>query len=263
MADVKWIKIVTDIFDDEKIKYIETLPNGDTTIVIWFRILCLAGKSNSNGSLMMTDRIAYTDEMLASIFKRDIKVIQFAIATFEKLGMVELMDNRLYLTNWEKHQSIDKLEKIRENTRKRVANHRQKQLECNVTVTLPVTQGNATEEEEELEEDKEQDLEKDLKKNNDLSLIEDYSSDPFPPSETSEEMIGIVEEEFKRKLSISELKKINDMFIEYGFKKIKISLIEAIVYKKLSLNYMSACLESWKQKGYTLEQLGQGIHRTI
>lgn len=29
MADVKWIKIVTDIFDDEKIKEIEELPNKD------------------------------------------------------------------------------------------------------------------------------------------------------------------------------------------------------------------------------------------
>ena len=76
--EVKWIKIVTNIFDDEKVRYIESLPNGDESIVIWFRILCLAGKSNSGGLLMMTDRIAYTDEMLASIFQRDIKSVQLA-----------------------------------------------------------------------------------------------------------------------------------------------------------------------------------------
>lgn len=126
MAEVKWIKIVTDIFDDEKIKYIETMPNGDTIIVIWFRLLCLAGKSNANGLLMMTDRLAYTDEMLASVFNRDIKVIKFAIITYEKLGMVELMDNRFYLTNWEKHQNAEKLELIKEQTRARVARHREK-----------------------------------------------------------------------------------------------------------------------------------------
>lgn len=261
MADVKWIKIVTDIFDDEKIRYIETLPNGDTTIVIWFRLLCLAGKSNSNGLLMMTDRIAYTDEMLASIFKRDIKVIQFAISTFEKLGMVELMDNRLYLTNWEKHQSIDKLEKIRENTRKRVANHRQKHLECNVTVTLPVTQCNATEEEEELEQDKEKELGKDLNKNKDFSSLEELNDDPIPPVDTCEELIGLVEIEFKRNLSVSELEKLKEMFYTYGFKKMKISLIESVLYRKLSLAYMETCLKTWDMKGYTDEQLGQGIHR--
>lgn len=110
MAEVKWIKIVTNIFDDEKIKYIETLPNGDTTIVIWFRILCLAGKSNSGGLLMMTDKLAYTDEMLSSIFNRDIKVIQFSLNIFQSLGMIEVIENKIYLSNWDKHQSLDKLE---------------------------------------------------------------------------------------------------------------------------------------------------------
>lgn len=109
--EVKWIKIVTNIFDDEKVRYIESLPNGDETIVIWFRILCLAGKSNSGGLLMMTDRIAYTDEMLASIFQRDIKSIQLALNIFENLEMIERIDNKIYLTNWEKHQSLDALEK--------------------------------------------------------------------------------------------------------------------------------------------------------
>ena len=44
MAEVKWIKIVTDIFDDEKILLIETLPEADSIIVIWLKLLCLAGK---------------------------------------------------------------------------------------------------------------------------------------------------------------------------------------------------------------------------
>lgn len=110
MADVKWIKLVTNIFDDEKIKYIETLPNGDETIVIWFRLLCLAGKSNSSGMLMMTDRIAYTEEMLSSIFARDIKSIQLALNIFENLEMIERFENKIYLTNWLKHQDLDKIE---------------------------------------------------------------------------------------------------------------------------------------------------------
>lgn len=147
MSDVKWIKIVTDIFDDEKIKYIETLPNGDTTIVIWFRLLCLAGKSNTNGFLMMTDRIAYTDEMLSSIFKRDIKVIQLALSIFKNLGMVEIVDNAFYLTNWELHQNAEKLAKIKEQTRIRVAKHRENARIGNansVTEALHDSYSNAT-----------------------------------------------------------------------------------------------------------------------
>ena len=47
MADIKWIKITTDIFDDEKILLIESLPEADSIIVIWFKLLCLAGKMNT------------------------------------------------------------------------------------------------------------------------------------------------------------------------------------------------------------------------
>ena len=57
MADVKWIKILTDIFDDEKILLIETLPEDDSIIVIWFKILCLAGKQNNSGSFSQQVRL--------------------------------------------------------------------------------------------------------------------------------------------------------------------------------------------------------------
>ena len=36
MSEVKWIKIVTDLFEDEKILLIETMPKADSIIVIWF-----------------------------------------------------------------------------------------------------------------------------------------------------------------------------------------------------------------------------------
>ncbi|MGB7594575.1 MAG: phage replisome organizer N-terminal domain-containing protein [Erysipelotrichaceae bacterium] len=175
MSDVKWIKIVTDIFDDEKIKYIETMPSGDTTIVIWFRLLCLAGKSNRAGVLMMTDRIAYTDEMLASIFNRDIKIIQLALSIFESLGMIEVMDNRIYLSNWEKHQNLDKMEKIRIQTRDRVSKHRQNRIPCNdVTqnVTQDVTHSNATD--LDLDLDKELEKEKENTLNNIVEKAMEY-----------------------------------------------------------------------------------------
>ncbi len=149
MADVKWIKITTDVFDDEKILLIESLPEADSIIVIWFKLLCLAGKQNNNGVFVMGNKIAYTDKMLATIFRRKEATVQMALRTFEDFGMVELVDGVITIPNWEKHQNIDSLEKIREQTRKRVAKHRekQKQLLCdsNVTCNDTVTQCNATE----------------------------------------------------------------------------------------------------------------------
>lgn len=111
MADVKWIKITTDIFDDEKLLMIEGLPLADSIITIWFKLLVLAGKQNNNGVFMMNDKIAYTDEMLATIFRRDLTTVRLALNTFEQFGMIETYEGVITIPNWNKHQSLDSYEK--------------------------------------------------------------------------------------------------------------------------------------------------------
>ena len=107
MADVKWIKITTDIFDDEKILLIEAMPSADSIIVIWFKLLALAGKQNNDGVFMMSHRIAYTDEMLATIFRRDLNTVRLALNAFEGLGMIEIINDVITIPNWNKHQTLD------------------------------------------------------------------------------------------------------------------------------------------------------------
>lgn len=117
MADVKWIKITTDIFDDEKILLIESLPSADSILVIWFKLLVLAGKQNNNGVFMLNDRLAYTDEMLAVIFRREVNTIRLALKTFEQYGMIEIVENVITIPKWSKHQTLDAYEKKKERDR--------------------------------------------------------------------------------------------------------------------------------------------------
>lgn len=143
MAEVKWIKICTDIFDDEKILLIEALPEADAIIVIWFKLLCLAGKQNNSGVFVMNDKLAYTDEMLSTIFRRNINIVRLALTTFDSFGMIERIEGVITIPKWEKHQSLDQLEQAREKTRQRVAKHREKQkLLAESEVTLQY--GNVT-----------------------------------------------------------------------------------------------------------------------
>lgn len=109
-SDVKWIKITTDIFDDEKILMIESLPSADSIIVIWFKLLTFAGKQNNDGVFIMNNRIAYTDEMLASVFRRDVNTIRMALKSFEEFGMIDIVDNVITIPNWNKHQTLDTYE---------------------------------------------------------------------------------------------------------------------------------------------------------
>lgn len=163
MADVKWIKIAANIFDNRKIRMIESLPDGDSIIVIWVKLLCLAGNINDCGMIYFTKDIPYTDQMLSTQFNRPLATIQLALNTFQQFGMIEIVDDFLRVCNWEKYQNIEGLDRVREQTRNRVAKFREKQkeIECNVTVT----QCNA------IEEDKNKNKNKNI---NNYSLQNNY-----------------------------------------------------------------------------------------
>lgn len=126
MADVKWIKITTDIFDDEKILLIESLPDSYAIITVWFKLLCLAGKQNNSGVFMM-GRVAYTDKMLATIFRMKESTVTMALQTFEQFGMIEIIDGVITIPNWGKHQNLDQLESKKEYMRGYMREYREKQ----------------------------------------------------------------------------------------------------------------------------------------
>jgi predicted phage replisome organizer len=161
MSEIKWIKLSTTMFEDEKIRLIESMPDSDTVLVIWIKLLALAGKTNATGYIFLNQNIPYTDEMLSTIFNRPLNTIRFALQTFKQFGMIEIDENEfISISNWEKHQNIEGMEKIKEQTRKRVSEHRERKklLIDAQNVTLPVTQCNATEE--------------DIDKNKDIAQID-------------------------------------------------------------------------------------------
>lgn len=176
VAAVKWIKVVTDIFDDEKMLLIEGLPGADSIMVIWFKLLCLAGKTNNSGVFIFNDRIPYTDEMLASIFRRDVNMVRMALKTFEGFGMIEIVDNVITIPNWSKHQALDAYEKKKERDRLRIREKRAQQkalisgMSPGVGLQVADTSPDVAlleediEREEEKERDKEGDIEPDDKR---------------------------------------------------------------------------------------------------
>lgn len=182
MADVKWIKITTDIFDDEKILLIESLPDSYAIITVWFKLLCLAGKQNNSGVFMM-GKIAYTDKMLATIFRMKESTVTMALNTFEQFGMVEIIDGVITIPNWGKHQNLDQLESKKEYMRNYMKGYREKQKaltsgkpDCKTT-----SKSNVSQAEEDIEEEKELDKDKEEKKRKKkdftpptLEEIEDY-----------------------------------------------------------------------------------------
>lgn len=167
MSEVKWIKITTDMFDNRKIKHLRKLPDGNNIVLIWVMLLTMAGRCNANGMIFLTENIPYTPKMLADELGFDESVVALSLQALQMLNMIVTDGEFFSIAGWEEYQSTDKLEKLREQTRHRVAAHRERLkiadstadvTQCNVTVTLPVTQCNTTDIEEDKEEEKDIDV---------------------------------------------------------------------------------------------------------
>jgi len=164
MSEISWIHLSTDMFNDEKIKHIRRMPDGNNIILVWIGLLCLTGKLNSCGYIFITEDIPFTAEDISGQFDIELNTAKLALMTFEKLGMINIEeDGKIYISNWGKYQNLDALEKIRVDTRKRVRRYRekhQKLLPLLDDVTLHETLRNVTvtTKEEEEEEEEEEDL---------------------------------------------------------------------------------------------------------
>ena len=118
MSEVKWIKVSTGMFDSKKMKQIEHKKSGDTILIIWLKLLLIAGIVNDGGAIYLTPDVPYSIEELADELGRPVSIVKTSLDTFEKYGMIFTADDGvIYLVNWEKYQSIDRLTEIREYNR--------------------------------------------------------------------------------------------------------------------------------------------------
>ncbi len=224
MADnIKWIKIVTNIFDDEKMKLIDAMPDNDAILVIWFKLLVQAGKSNHLGALCLNENIPYTEEMLATVFNRKIQVVRLALQTFENLGMIERSDV-IQIANWEKHQNIDGMDKIRLQNKVRKQNQREREKVVQISEKsvsrdshVTVTQCHATEGELDIDKD----IEQRYKKEEGEYLVTSISEEapPTPSVPTLEEIIAYAKSINKTAFAILSAKKFFAYFETKDWKK--------------------------------------------
>lgn len=139
--NVDWIKLTTDMFDNQKIKELRRLPDGNNIVLIWVMLLTMAGKCNAGGMIIISENIPYSIESLADELRFEIGTVKLALTALERFGMIHTEGECFVISNWYEYQNKEGLEKIREQTRERVAKHRErKRLECNVTSNATVTQ---------------------------------------------------------------------------------------------------------------------------
>ena len=170
MTEVKWVKITTDMFDNRKIKHLRRLDNGDNLALIWVMLLTIAGRSNADGCLYLTEGMPYDAAMLSDELGFDEQTIDFALKTMVQLRMIIKEKGVFRIAGWEEYQNVEGMEKIKEQNRVRKQRQRVKKeisddvsrdtsRDSHVTCHADVTLCHATEEEEgEEEKEKEKEI---------------------------------------------------------------------------------------------------------
>lgn len=239
MAEVKWVKITTDMFDNRKIKHLRRLPDGNNIVLIWVMLLTMAGRCNAGGMVFLTENIAYTPKMLADELDFEENTVLLALKSLEQFGMICLDENCFRIANWEEYQNIDGLEKIREQNRIRKKRQRERQrINAAERAALPgqcepsrdnhgtITPSHATEEdkeeERELEEDKKKRERKTAPRETTLALFKRLLPDYLLPPALQEKMAEWIAYKTERKEAYKEtgmkslLRKVENNALTYG-----------------------------------------------
>ncbi len=291
MAEITWIKLRTDMFDNTKIRLIEKLPEGDTILVIWVKLLAAAGKANCNGYIMLSENIPMNVEEMAVIFDRPLNTVRLALEAFKRYGMIEVDENEIIrIQNWEKHQNVDGMEHVKKLNAERQKRFRDKKKQAqlnapndkelpnkeeetppklpsnnsNVTHNVSMTLSNGTDRERDLDLDKDLDIDKEREKRKDKK----DSQSSVSPSQVINPFLEI-KNFFDSTIRISNFTDHKKMDKLLEFYPDYLLIIEAIKVTadngKSNIEYVEGILRNWAlEKGvntYADWQLKEGKQR--
>lgn len=142
MAEIKWIKLSTDLFVNRKIKQIERRKDRSEIEIVWIKLLILAASINDFGRIYITREIPYDDESLAAELDRPENIVKTALDIFEQFDMIYRENGFIELTSWDKYQTFEADEDRREKARERKQRQRDREKmshESHTDVTRDVT----------------------------------------------------------------------------------------------------------------------------
>jgi predicted phage replisome organizer len=260
MANVKWIKLSIEMFDDEKIDFIQSLPEGDSILVIWVRLLVLAGKCNDDGYIYLTEEMPYTEDSLAFKFRKQVNVVRLALETFVRLKMITVDAKGIKLSNWSKHQNLEGLDKLKQREKARLRKQKQrnkeKEIEGPAKEEVGASDGMSRDshcdvtrdpsyirerEREKKKESKKEDIEREKEeRREDMSQLS---------TDLSLEGCKYYEKAGFGTVSQITLDKISSLVIEFSFEWFKDAIDIAVMRNKKSLSYVNGVLNNWRSEG--------------
>ncbi|MCT0035408.1 DnaD domain protein [Lactococcus lactis subsp. lactis] len=246
MADNKkyyYMRLKENFFDSDEMIILENMDNGDGIIYSNILLKLYLRSLKYEGRLMFNERIPFNPQMLSTIVRHPVGVVEKALKAFVDLGLVEVMDNgAIYMLDIQNFigkttTEADRIKAYRSKINK------EKGLVSNDTQKLVQMYDKST---PELELELELEIEKEIDKEVEASTATSKKSDFQNLIELYQTNFGIVKPILYDDLK-ADLK-------DYGLELI-IEAVKRAVKRQREYAYAQGILKSWNRSGIkTLEQ---------
>ena len=125
-----------ELMENENLRIIESMPNGEAVALIFYKLVCLAARQNKNGAFIMDNGKPYTPEMLASILGKAQRTVKRALTVLCDFGLVNCSEGVFSIAGFSVKGSDDAAERKRERDRRYQANRRARLKEARASVNV-------------------------------------------------------------------------------------------------------------------------------
>ncbi|MDU1217263.1 MAG: phage replisome organizer N-terminal domain-containing protein [Streptococcus sp.] len=236
MSDNKkyyYLKLRENFFDNDDVAILESMPDGILYSNILLKLYLRSLKNN--GKLMFNDRIPYNAQMLSTITRQPVAVIEKAIGIFKEMGLIEVLDNgAIYMLDIQNFIGSSNTEADRKREyRRKIALEKGQKLLGHLSGQMSDEQAPEKEIKKEIEIE-----------NRDIKEI-DSAKDNYPAAiaEYYQSRIGVIDgKQFEQLLDYIR-------FDHMEYELVKLAIDKAADNSKRSFGYVNSILKNWAQNG--------------
>lgn len=238
MSDNKkyyYLKLRDNFFDNDDIAILESMPDGILYSNILLKLYLRSLKNN--GKLMFNDRIPYNAQMLSTITRQPIAVVEKAVGIFKEMGLIEVLDNgAIYMLDIQNFIGSSNTEADRKREyRRKIALEKGQKLLGHLSGQMSDEQ--APEIKIEIEN-------RDIKENRDIEEI-DSAKDNYHAAIAGyyQSRIGLLDgKQFEQLIDYIK-------FDHMEYELVKLAIDKAADNSKRNFGYVNSILKNWAQNG--------------
>lgn len=240
MSDNKkyyYLKLRDNFFDNDDIAILESMPDGILYSNILLKLYLRSLKNN--GKLMFNDRIPYNAQMLSTITRQPVAVVEKSVGIFKEMGLIEVLDNgAIYMLDIQNFIGSSNTEADRKREyRRKIALEKGQKL-------LGHLSGHLSDEQAPEIENRDIKENRNIKENRDIKEI--YSAKDNSPTAIAEyyqSRIGVLDgNQFEQLLDYIR-------FDHMEYELVKLAIDKAADNSKRSFGYVNSILKNWAQNG--------------